>query len=87
MRKLMCLMLCLPLLLGAALAEEQFDGQVVAGEAVSVTAPFGGTVKSIGLKQGAQVAVNDILLTLSTARVLAPEKLVLSVVCPKNAGN
>ena len=73
MRKLMCLMLCLPLLLGAALAEEQFDGQVVAGEAVSVTAPFGGTVKSIGLKQGAQVAVNDILLTLSTARVLAPE--------------
>ena len=73
MRKLMCLMLCLPLLLGAALAEEQFDGQVVAGEAVSVTAPFGGTVKSIGLKQGAQVAVNDALLTLSATRVLAPE--------------
>ena len=55
MRKLMCLMLCLPLLLSTALAEEQFDGQVVAGDAVSVTAPFGGTVKSIGLKQGAQV--------------------------------
>ena len=74
MRKLMCLMLCLPLLLaGAALAEEQFDGQVVAGEAVSVTAPFGGTVKSIGLKQGAQVSVNDGILTLSTTRVLALE--------------
>lgn len=73
MRKLICLLLCLPLLLGAALAEEQFDGQVVAGEAVSVTAPFGGTVKSIGLKQGAQVAVNDGILTLSTTRVLAPE--------------
>ena len=73
MRKLICLLLCLPLLLGAALAEEQFDGQVVAGEAVSVTAPFGGTVKSIGLKHGAQVAVNDGILTLSTTRVLAPE--------------
>ena len=73
MRKLICLLLCLPVLLGAALAEEQFDGQVVAGEAVSVTAPFGGTVKSIGLKQGAQVAVNDGILTLSTTRVLAPE--------------
>ena len=73
MRKLMCLMLCLPLLLGAARAETQFDGQVVAGEAVSVTAPFGGMVKSIGLKQGALVAVNDEMLTLATTRVLAPE--------------
>ena len=74
MRRLLCMLLSLPLLLaGTARAEEQFDGQVVAGEAVSVTAPFGGTVKSIGLKAGTLVSVNDSILTLSTTRVLAPE--------------
>ena len=46
MRKLMCLMLCLPLLLSAALAEEQFDGQVVASDAVSVTAPAASQAES-----------------------------------------
>ncbi|MGN1021504.1 MAG: HlyD family efflux transporter periplasmic adaptor subunit [Aristaeellaceae bacterium] len=73
MRRLICMLVGLTLLAGAALAEEQFDGQVVAGEAVSVTAPFGGTVRSIGLKAGAQVEVNEGILTLSATRVLAPE--------------
>lgn len=73
MNKLMCMLLGLMLLLGSAAADEQHDGQVVAGEIVSVTAPFGGTVKSTGLRAGTLVHVNDQIAMISTSRVLATE--------------
>lgn len=73
MRKLMSLVLCMLMLAGFACGEERFDGQVVAGDTVSVTAPFGGTVKACGLKVGTQVDVDDVIATLSTTRVIATE--------------
>lgn len=72
MKKLISLALCM-LLACCACAEERFDGLVVAGDTVSVTAPFGGTVKSCGLRVGALVNVNDVIATLSTRRVIATE--------------
>ena len=55
-----------------ALAETTFDGSVVAGEAVSVTAPFGGTVSSLTLKEGAEIFLGDTICTLETTKVYAP---------------
>lgn len=73
MKKLLSLLLGLMMLFAAACAEERFDGQVIGGDTVSVTAPFGGTVKSSGLRVGTLVKVNDVIATLSTTRVLATE--------------
>lgn len=73
MKKLLSLLMCLLLTTLPACAEERFDGQVVAGETVSVTAPFGGVVKSTGLRVGAQVQLNDVIATLAATRVLASE--------------
>ena len=55
-----------------ALAGEEFDGNVVAGDTVAVTAPYGGTVASISLTEGAPIAVGDPVATMQTTRVLAP---------------
>lgn len=73
MKKLLSMTMCLLMLLTVACAEERFDGQVVSGDTVSVTAPFGGVVKSTGLRVGTLVKVNDVIATLSTTRVLATE--------------
>lgn len=73
MKKLWSLVLCLLLMAATASAEERFDGQVIAGETFSITAPYGGVVKSIGLRVGTLVQVNDVIATLSTTRVLATE--------------
>lgn len=73
MKKIVCLALCMLMLAVPACAEERFDGQVVAGETVSVTAPFGGVVKSCGLRVGALVNENDVIASLSTTRVVATE--------------
>lgn len=73
MKKLICVTLCMLMLACSACGEERFDGQVVAGDTVSVTAPFGGTIKSCGLRVGALVNVNDVIATLSTTRVIATE--------------
>ena len=73
MKKLLSFALCLLMLLGLAAAEERFDGQVIEGDAVSVTAPFGGTVKACGLREGTLVNINDVIVTLSTTRVIATE--------------
>ncbi|MBE5803127.1 MAG: HlyD family efflux transporter periplasmic adaptor subunit [Clostridiales bacterium] len=73
MKKLICFLVVLMLLASYSYAEERFDGQVIAGETISVTAPFGGVVKSAGLRVGTLVQVNDIIATLSTGRILATE--------------
>ena len=73
MKKLVSIVLCALMLMSTAWADESFDGRVVAGDAVSVTAPFGGTVKSCGLRVGTLVNVGDVIAKLSTTRVIATE--------------
>jgi len=73
MKKVMSLALAAMLLWGGAAAEERFDGQVVAGGAVSITAPFGGTVETVDLRQGALVREGEVIAQVETTRVLATE--------------
>lgn len=56
-----------------ALAAETFDGTVVAGVTTDVTAPFGGTVQSASVREGAYLAVGDVAAVLDTTKVYAPE--------------
>ena len=75
MKKILSVLFALALLSGAltgpALAETTFDGTVVSGEAVSVTAPFGGTVSSFKLREGDQINVGDVIAQVETTKVYA----------------
>ena len=80
-RNLLRIALCLALILGltgSALAETTFDGTVVSGESVSVTAPFGGTVSSFQLRAGDELAVGDVVTEVATTKVYAPVDGVIS---------
>ena len=72
------LVLALALTPFAAFAETTFDGSVVAGEALSVTAPFGGAVASLAMKEGAEISLGDTICTLETTKVYAPHDGVVS---------
>lgn len=56
-----------------AFASEEFDGNVIEGDTVTVTAPYGGTVKSISLREGSLIHTGDAVATMQTTEVLAPE--------------
>ena len=71
MKKILALVLILMLLPVWALAETTFDGKVVAGESVSVTAPFGGTVSSFRLRAGSLISLGDQIATIETGRAIA----------------
>lgn len=73
MKKAICFALCLMLLCGTALASGDFEGAVVAGETVSIFAPYGGTVKSVDLRVGSPIRVGDPVAAMETVKVLAPE--------------
>ena len=73
MKKWIGLLLIGMLLLGSAQAAEDFDGTVEAGETVSVTAPYGGTVKAINLREGALIAIGDEIASIGTTKVVATE--------------
>lgn len=73
MKVLLSMIMILCLIAGTACSEERFDGQVVAGDEISVTAPFGGTVKACSLRVGDLIAADDVIATLSTTRVIAME--------------
>jgi multidrug resistance efflux pump len=62
-------------ILGAtnAFAEARFDGTVIAGETTTVFAPYGGTVKSLGLREGQLINEGDTLAVIGTTKVFAPE--------------
>ena len=66
MKRFLALAMFLILLPLAALAETTFDGTVVAGDAVSVTAPFGGTVSSFSLRAGGRINVGDTVAIMET---------------------
>lgn len=73
-RKLWAAWLLTALLLPwGALAQETFDGSVVAGETVAVTAPFGGTVTALEIREGQLVSAGDTVATLSTTKVWATQ--------------
>ena len=56
----------------SARAEITFDGTVVAGDAVSVAAPFGGMVSDVAVKAGSEIALGDAICTIETTKVYAP---------------
>lgn len=72
--KLAAVMMAGCLLLGGTPghAESLYDGTVIAGQTVSVTAPFGGTVKSIALREGAYLEAGETVAQIKTTRVYAP---------------
>ena len=72
MKKILAMMLALLMLPTLVLAETTFDGKVVAGDAVSVTAPFGGTVSNFRLRAGSRINVGDAVATINTTKVYAP---------------
>lgn len=72
MKKILAFVMTMLLLSTCALAETTFDGKVVAGDAVSVTAPFGGTVSNFRLRAGSRISVGDAVATINTTKVYAP---------------
>ena len=67
-------LLCLALLLSAALADTlSLSGTVTAGESIPVYAPIGGTVGEVKAVEGQLVAADDVLYTMKTTKVYAEE--------------
>lgn len=73
MKKLLIFLLAACLMTGTALASETFDGVVIAGQAVTITAPYGGTVESVDVRQGQMLQAGQEIITLSTTKVLASQ--------------
>ena len=70
MKKLIGIILALVLMPVLALASTTFEGTVVSGEVVSVTAPFGGTVSHFSLRAGSRIDRGSVVAT--TPRRMAP---------------
>lgn len=73
MKKAASIFLCAALVFSTALAAEDFEGTVVSGETVTITAPYGGVIKSMDLRKGALIGVGDTVAVMDTTRVLASE--------------
>ena len=71
MKRFLAFLVLCALLPAAAFAETSFDGTVVAGESVGVTAPFGGTISAFGLRVGSKIGVGDTIATIETNKVYA----------------
>jgi len=74
MKKWLSIFLCVFLFSGSALAAGEFEGTVVAGETVSVFAPYGGVISRMALRQGELLQVGDEAARIKTTRVLATEE-------------
>lgn len=73
MKKLLIFLLTTCLMTGTALASETFDGVVIASQAVTISAPYGGTVESVDVRQGQMLQAGQKILTLSSTKVLASQ--------------
>lgn len=71
MRKILCILLAVMLLPAASLAVTTFEGTVVSGEVISVTAPFGGTISNFSLRAGSMIKDGDVVATINTGKVYA----------------
>lgn len=58
----------------------EFDGTVVSGVSKAVTAGVGGTVESVAARVGQKVEAGDVLATLRTRKVYAPQDGTVSAV-------
>jgi len=56
----------------AASAQTAFDGRVAAGETRTVTAPFGGTLAQMGLREGQLITAGQEIAQVDTTKVYAP---------------
>lgn len=68
---LFALVLCLACTTGAY-AQISFEGTVVSGTTVAVTAPFGGTVDALQIRPGSMLEAGQEITTLKTTKVYAP---------------
>lgn len=50
-----------------------FEGTVISGESISISAPFGGTISALSLRAGSKVAVGTTIATIETTKVYASE--------------
>lgn len=72
-KRFISLTLCCLLLPAWALAQvEELSGSVVAGYQTSVTAPFGGEVSAVHMREGEWVEPGDALVTVRTTKVFSP---------------
>ncbi len=55
-----------------ALAQEEFEGNVAAGATVVLTAPYGGTIRSVSVREGQLISAGDAVLAMGTTQTLAP---------------
>jgi len=55
-----------------SLAQTAFEGRVAAGETRTVTAPFGGTLAQMALREGQNVAAGQQIAQVDTVKVYAP---------------
>ena len=73
LHRILCFILCMMLPFTQALAMvEELSGNVVAGYETSITAPFGGTVSTVDVREGKWVNEGDQLGTVKTTRVVSP---------------
>lgn len=73
-KTLLALCLALVCLCPAALGESTtFEGTVVPGETVGVTAPFGGAVASFSLRRGSLLSRGDVIARIETTKIYAPD--------------
>lgn len=54
-----------------ALAETTFEGSVVSGKSVTITAPFGGMISEFALREGSRIAAGDAIADIETTKVYA----------------
>ena len=67
---LLALILCMMMV--SATAETTFEATVVAGTTDSITAPFGGTIETFSLREGAVLNAGDHIASVETTKVYAP---------------
>jgi len=87
MKRILVSLVLLMLLPALAMGETTFDGKIVAGESVGVTAPFGGTVASFRLRAGSLISLGDEIATIETGKVYASSDGVIAGVFAQPGDN
>lgn len=81
---LMAVMLLTPV---GALAETSFEGTVTSGSTQVVSAPFGGTVSSVSVKVGDRIQAGDVVATVETTKVYAPQSGTITGIFAQSGDN
>ena len=70
-----------------ALAETSFEGTVTSGNTQVVSAPFGGTVSSVSVKVGDRIQAGDVVATVETTKVYAPQSGTITGIFAQSGDN